>query len=93
MGQVMNVEGCTALVTGANRGLGRALAGMLVQRGARKVYAAARLLDGVQCGTYHVCADEYSKSIFRTLFAAPESIEREMQAEWRKSLTASGNAP
>ena len=54
MGQVMNVEGCTALVTGANRGLGRALAGML---------------------------------------AAPESIEREMQAEWRKSLTASGNAP
>jgi hypothetical protein len=24
----MNVEGCTALITGANRGLGRALAGM-----------------------------------------------------------------
>ena len=42
MGQVMNVEGCTALVTGANRGPGRALAGMLVQRGARKVYADAR---------------------------------------------------
>ena len=42
MGQVMNVEGCTALITGANRGLGRALAGMLVQRGARKVCAAAR---------------------------------------------------
>jgi NAD(P)-dependent dehydrogenase (short-subunit alcohol dehydrogenase family) len=37
----MNVEGGTALITGANRGLGRALAGMLVQRGARKVYAAA----------------------------------------------------
>ena len=252
MGQVMNVEGCTALVTGANRGLGRTLAGMLVQRGARKVYAgardptaitdsrltpvqldvtskedisaaaaacsdvnvlinnagvmlgspaladdaeaalrvefavnvigllsvttafvpilqsngggaianvlsvvswyvypfnatycaskhaalaltdglriqlrdkgttvtgvyagfidtdmaahvsspkaspeevAARLLDGIQCGADHVCADEYSKSIFRTMFAAPESIEREMQAEWRKSLTASGSAP
>ena len=42
MGQVMNVEGCTALITGANRGLGHALAGMLVQRGARKVYVAAR---------------------------------------------------
>ena len=54
---------------------------------------AARLLDGIQCGADHVCADEYSKSIFRTLFAAPESIEREMQAEWRKSLTAPGNAP
>jgi NAD(P)-dependent dehydrogenase (short-subunit alcohol dehydrogenase family) len=38
----MNVEGCTALIGGANRGLGRALAGMLVQRGARKVHAAAR---------------------------------------------------
>jgi NAD(P)-dependent dehydrogenase (short-subunit alcohol dehydrogenase family) len=36
MGQVMNVEGCSALITGANRGLGRALAGMLVQRGARE---------------------------------------------------------
>jgi hypothetical protein len=42
MGQVMNVEGNTALIAGANRGLGRALAGMLVQRGARKLYAAAR---------------------------------------------------
>ena len=29
MGQAMNVEGCTALVTGANRALGRALAGMI----------------------------------------------------------------
>jgi NAD(P)-dependent dehydrogenase (short-subunit alcohol dehydrogenase family) len=38
----MNVEGCTALITGANRRLGRALAGVLVQGGARKVYAAAR---------------------------------------------------
>jgi len=42
MGQFMNVEGCTALITGANRGLERALAGMLVQRGERKVSAAER---------------------------------------------------
>src|ERR1700685_895957 len=37
----MRIEGSTALVTGANRGLGRHLAGELLARGAR-VYAAAR---------------------------------------------------
>lgn len=37
----MNLDGSTALVTGANRGLGRQFAEQLVPRGA-KVYAAAR---------------------------------------------------
>jgi NAD(P)-dependent dehydrogenase (short-subunit alcohol dehydrogenase family) len=37
----MNLENSVALVTGANRGLGRHFAAQLVQRGA-KVYAAAR---------------------------------------------------
>jgi NAD(P)-dependent dehydrogenase (short-subunit alcohol dehydrogenase family) len=37
----MRIEGSTALVTGANRGLGRHLAQQLVQRGAR-VYAGSR---------------------------------------------------
>src|SRR4029450_6581480 len=37
----MNVEGATALVTGANRGLGAAIAQALVDAGA-KVYGAAR---------------------------------------------------
>jgi NAD(P)-dependent dehydrogenase (short-subunit alcohol dehydrogenase family) len=37
-----SVNGCTALVTGANRGIGRAVAEALLARGARKVYAAAR---------------------------------------------------
>jgi len=48
----MDIEGSVALVTGANRGLGSALARLLVERGAAKVYAAARnpdtvTLDGV----------------------------------------------
>ncbi|WIB76692.1 SDR family oxidoreductase [Curtobacterium sp. MCPF17_002] len=48
----MNISGATALVTGANRGIGRHLAAQLVERGA-KVYATARrpeLIDlkGVQ---------------------------------------------
>jgi NAD(P)-dependent dehydrogenase (short-subunit alcohol dehydrogenase family) len=38
----VNVEGSVALVTGANRGLGKAFARALVEAGAAKVYAAAR---------------------------------------------------
>jgi NAD(P)-dependent dehydrogenase (short-subunit alcohol dehydrogenase family) len=38
----MHVSGAVALVTGANRGLGRRFAEQLVERGAAKVYAAAR---------------------------------------------------
>ncbi|MEI9936205.1 MAG: SDR family oxidoreductase [Pseudomonadota bacterium] len=36
------IEGAIALVTGANRGIGRALTEALLARGVRKVYAAAR---------------------------------------------------
>lgn len=38
----MKLEGSVALVTGANRGLGRALVAALVEAGAAKVYAAVR---------------------------------------------------
>ncbi len=38
----MKIKGAVALVTGANRGLGRAYAAELVSRGAAKVYGAAR---------------------------------------------------
>lgn len=37
-----SVSGAVALITGANRGLGRHLAAQLLERGAAKVYAAAR---------------------------------------------------
>jgi NAD(P)-dependent dehydrogenase (short-subunit alcohol dehydrogenase family) len=43
----MRVERASALVTGANRGLGRALCRALVDRGAAKVYAGARDPDRV----------------------------------------------
>src|SRR5436305_3264991 len=36
------IEGAVALVTGANRGIGRALTEALLSRGARKVYATMR---------------------------------------------------
>jgi NAD(P)-dependent dehydrogenase (short-subunit alcohol dehydrogenase family) len=38
----MKIEGCIALVTGANRGLGKAIVSALLEAGAVKVYAAAR---------------------------------------------------
>ncbi|HWI73112.1 MAG TPA: SDR family oxidoreductase [Baekduia sp.] len=38
----MHLNGSTALVTGANRGLGRHFAQQLVERGAARVYATAR---------------------------------------------------
>src|SRR5687767_3365843 len=39
---VMKIEGAVALVTGANRGLGKAIVSALIEAGAAKVYAAAR---------------------------------------------------
>jgi NAD(P)-dependent dehydrogenase (short-subunit alcohol dehydrogenase family) len=44
------IEGRIALVTGANRGIGRALVDALVERGAKKVYAAARRPQAVRAG-------------------------------------------
>ncbi len=43
----MDINGSIALVTGANRGLGRAFAEHLLERGARKVYGAARRIETI----------------------------------------------
>lgn len=40
----MKLQNTTALVTGANRGIGRALLQALLDAGVQKVYATARLL-------------------------------------------------
>jgi NAD(P)-dependent dehydrogenase (short-subunit alcohol dehydrogenase family) len=40
-----NVEHCTALVTGANRGIGKAIVNSLIAGGAAKVYAAVRNIE------------------------------------------------
>jgi NAD(P)-dependent dehydrogenase (short-subunit alcohol dehydrogenase family) len=43
----MQIENATALVTGANRGIGRALVQALLDAGVRRVYAAARDPDAI----------------------------------------------
>jgi len=43
----MKIENTIALVTGANRGIGRALVTSLVNKGARKVYAGVRDIDAL----------------------------------------------
>ena len=51
----MKIHGSVALVTGANRGLGREFARELVSRGAAKVYGAAAwsLTNGVRLELHH----------------------------------------
>ena len=46
-GPGMKIAGCTALVTGANRGIGTAYVAALLAGGARKVYATARRVDAL----------------------------------------------
>ncbi|MBX2884049.1 MAG: SDR family oxidoreductase [Granulosicoccus sp.] len=52
-GLAMQVKGATALVTGANRGIGKAIVNELLTRGAKKVYAAARNPDSVVTGSHN----------------------------------------
>lgn len=44
----MKIEGSVAVVTGANRGIGRALVEALLSRGAARVYAGARQLNALE---------------------------------------------
>ena len=44
----MNLQDSVAVVTGSNRGLGREFAAQLLERGAKKVYATARIPESVQ---------------------------------------------
>ena len=44
----MKIEDAVVLVTGANRGLGEAFARTALERGAKKVYAAARNADSIR---------------------------------------------
>lgn len=68
----MNIEGSVALVTGANRGIGRAFTQRLLDRGATKVYAAARRpedvdLPGVEVVTLDVTDRDQIAAVARQI--------------------------
>src|SRR4051812_31483164 len=48
----MNIAGSVALVTGANRGIGRSFVDELLERGAAKVYAAVRRPEALAEGEF-----------------------------------------
>lgn len=48
----MQIQNSTALVTGANRGIGRELVNALLRAGARKIYAGARDLNSINATTF-----------------------------------------
>ncbi|MFM0117738.1 SDR family NAD(P)-dependent oxidoreductase [Paraburkholderia sp. RL18-101-BIB-B] len=50
----MQVEGCVAFVSGANRGVGACFVKMLLEQGARKVYAGARDISVLDDGDLRV---------------------------------------
>jgi NAD(P)-dependent dehydrogenase (short-subunit alcohol dehydrogenase family) len=70
----MEINNSVALVTGANRGLGRAFAQRLLERGARKVYATARRPETVDLPGAEVLALDVTdpESVRAAAAAAPD---------------------
>ncbi|WP_369371668.1 SDR family oxidoreductase [Promicromonospora sp. Populi] len=70
----MDINNSVALVTGANRGLGRAFAQRLLERGARKVYATARRPEAVDLPGVEVLALDVTDpaSVRAAAAAAPD---------------------
>ena len=70
----MDINNSVALVTGANRGLGRAIAQRLLERGARKVYATARRPEAVDLAGVEVLALDVTDpaSVHAAAEAAPD---------------------
>lgn len=54
----MKLEGCVALVTGANRGLGKALVDALLEAGAARVWATARDVGSIAAADVRVAPIE-----------------------------------
>jgi NAD(P)-dependent dehydrogenase (short-subunit alcohol dehydrogenase family) len=69
----MEIEGTTALVTGANRGIGKAFTDALLERGAAKVYAAAR--DAATITDPRVVPIQLDVTDFDRVAALPQELD------------------
>jgi NAD(P)-dependent dehydrogenase (short-subunit alcohol dehydrogenase family) len=76
---VMQIQGSVALVTGSNRGLGKALVSALLDAGCAKVYAAARDVSKVSSNDPRVVPLELDT-------ANPEQIAAAVKAAWDVTL-------
>ena len=65
----MKITDAVVFITGANRGLGLALAQQAIQRGAKKVYAGMRNLQGFNQQGYYsdCCRCHRSRNLFKKL--------------------------
>lgn len=70
----MDISGSTALVTGANRGIGRRFAEQLLERGAAKVYATARTPEAIDIPGVEVLQLDITdpESVAAAAVAAPD---------------------
>ena len=73
----MNIENKTVMITGANRGIGRALLGEALGRGAKKIYAATRTgaLQGTDERATPLMLDVTSPEQIRAAAANVESLD------------------
>lgn len=74
----MELCGCTALVTGSNRGIGACLVRELLLRGAAHVYAAARKPD-----TLPFDGDDRVSAVTLDI-TDPAAVTVASEARWRK---------
>ena len=75
----ISLAGKTAIVTGAGRGIGRAVAGVFAREGAR-VLAVNRSPEAGRCTTDEIAAQGFEASFFRADVRRKEDMERMAQA-------------
>ena len=87
------IEGCTAFVTGANQGIGKGFVEVLLERGARKIYAAARrpeTLDSLMALDPARIVDLYSRIVTGHIFEALYAYDHLARPSRIKPLIAEG---